>query len=98
MNNRFRLWFAAGCLLLPQIGRATQSFNIEPAVVLPCATDTLANYTSPGFSCTIGDKTFGSFIAIVSAVALAGSTATPGTLGAVTVVPGGDSASETFSF
>jgi hypothetical protein len=95
-KNR-QLLIAAVCLLFPGIGRATQSFNIEPALVLPCGTDTLANYTTPGFSCTIGDKTFGSFLAVVSAVAASG-TATPGNLGAITVVPGGDSTNQTFSF
>jgi hypothetical protein len=61
-----------------------------------CTTDTLTSYTSGG-SCTIGDKSFGNFAAVLTAVGVAG-TATPTSLDNILVVPGGSSTNPSFSF
>jgi hypothetical protein len=61
-----------------------------------CTTNTLTAYTSGG-SCTIGDKTFGDFAAVLTAIAGLG-TATPTSLDNIMVVPGGTSTNPSFSF
>jgi hypothetical protein len=68
---------------LPCTMKATTSF---------CVPDTLTNYATGGFSCTIGDKTFGSF-----AFALSSLGGTPTSVSAITVVPGGTSLDPSFS-
>ena len=62
-----------------------------------CGVDTLTNYATAGFSCTIGDKTFNSVVFVLSSVAGGGS-ATPTSADLITVSPGGDSSNATFSF
>lgn len=47
-----------------------------------CGTASLSTYTSTGFTCTLGDKTFGSFDALLVAV-----NGTPTSLNDITVVP-----------
>lgn len=47
-----------------------------------CGTASLATYTTSGFNCTIGDKTFGGFDALLVAV-----NGTPTSLNNITVVP-----------
>src|SRR5690349_24684707 len=62
-----------------------------------CFTDTLTNYAANNFSCLIGDKTFSGFMFALSSVAGSG-TATPISSDSIMVVPGGNSAGQTFSF
>jgi hypothetical protein len=61
-----------------------------------CTSNTLTVYTSGG-TCTIGDKTFGDFAAVLTAIAGLG-TATPTSLDNIMVVPGGTSTNPSFSF
>jgi hypothetical protein len=58
-----------------------------------CVPDTLTNYATGGFSCTIGDKTFGSFEFAISSLA-----GTPASASAIMVVPGGTSLDPSFNF
>jgi len=58
-----------------------------------CVPDTLTNYATGGFSCAIGDKTFGSFEFAISSLA-----GTPASASAIMVVPGGTSLDPSFSF
>ena len=69
--------FAAGVMACA--GRASTA-------VLSCPIDTLTNYTAPGFSCFIGDRTFASFVLDLNATQGLG-TATPALADSVLVVP-----------
>lgn len=59
------------------------------AIPLPCGMDTMSNYLAPSFACTIGDKTFQSFAAGLTAITALG-TAAPVSFSDITVLPGGD--------
>ena len=52
----------------------------------PCATGALSTYLAPGYGCTVGDFTFDSFAAVISAGALNG-TASPDSADDITVTP-----------
>ena len=62
-----------------------------------CATLSLTSYLAPGFSCTIGDKTFDNFDASLSAISTTG-VALPTSLSDITVAPSGNSLNPGFSF
>src|SRR6476646_10463605 len=64
-------------------------FAVIPAWALPmpCIDNTLTAYIAPGFACTIGDKSFGSFATILSSSAVLGGMATPATADDITVHP-----------
>ena len=63
------------------------------ATISSCVPDTLTNYATGGFSCTIGDKMFSSFEFALSSLA-----GTPASASAIMVVPGGTSLDPSFSF
>ena len=76
------------------------AFAVVPgwAIPMPCIDNTLTAYIAPGFACTIGDKTFGSFATILSSSAVLGGMATPATADDITVHPTGGSSDPGFSF
>ena len=64
----------------------------------PCPTSVpLTTYLAPSFTCEIGDKSFGSFAAVLSAVSI-GGTATPALFSDITVIPFGGSGNPGFTF
>jgi len=70
-----------------------------PVFAIPslCVDDTLTNYESVGFNCTIGDKTFNSFASALTAITAFG-TATPTSTDDINVHPTGGSLDPGFSF
>ena len=82
----FKLLFLSAVILTPA--------RANPA---SCAVTTLTAYLAPDFSCVIGDKTFTSFAASLTAVTALG-TATPASTDSITVTPTGDSSDPAFSF
>lgn len=84
MTN-WRLLFLSFAFLVAQgTAHAATSF---------CGSAGLDVYTSSGFTCNIGDKTFSDFAAILTSV-----NASPGAESSILVIPGGTSTDPSFSF